>query len=375
MGKKSRSISTATGSVASNNPAGSTTTRTVTAAGERSSARAEADSQHETRYRRLKRSLILMTLSCGIAMTDLLVLKEGVTVVMPDHKPLLAVGMIFGWLVWRRWRVSSKRGLHPIIRTLGFMVILAGCLAILPFNSTVTMLEVPLFTPDECLAVAEATAEAMLRPGFSPTFFLLDPSTEVPVQDLPTEVSTMVSEALRQRLMPFVELEFNSQGQVFLDERLYVEHYQAYHEPPPVAHVRQGQLALRVELDPPESKYVGGGGVRLESMGKTITPGMGSGLVLPAKLRHGSTQPGPNGRSVLVGTLTVRGRNPWQRFVGMWRLWGLFSRSVRYVADMRLSSSGVDSIPAPDPEPQQDEPVGEGAERLTSTEGDAKLDF
>ncbi|CAN0484030.1 unnamed protein product, partial [Ectocarpus sp. 12 AP-2014] len=74
------------------------------------------------------------------------------------------------------------------------------------------MLEVPLFTPDECLAVAEATAEAMLRPGFSPTFFLLDPSTEVPVQDLPTEVSTMVSEALRQRLMPFVELEFNSQG-------------------------------------------------------------------------------------------------------------------------------------------------------------------
>lgn len=50
------------------------------------------------------------------------------------------------------------------------------------------MLEVPLFTPQECLAVAEATAEAVSRPGFSPTFFLLDPSTEVPVQDLPTEV-------------------------------------------------------------------------------------------------------------------------------------------------------------------------------------------
>lgn len=54
MGKKSRSISTATGSVASNNAVGSTTTRTATAAGERSSAHAEADSQHETRYRRLK---------------------------------------------------------------------------------------------------------------------------------------------------------------------------------------------------------------------------------------------------------------------------------------------------------------------------------
>lgn len=40
----------------------------------------------------------------------------------------------------------------------------------------------------------------------------------------------MVSEALRQRLMPFVDLEFSNQGQVSLDERLYVEHYEAYHE-------------------------------------------------------------------------------------------------------------------------------------------------
>ncbi|CBN79202.1 hypothetical protein Esi_0010_0119 [Ectocarpus siliculosus] len=188
------------------------------------------------------------------------------------------------------------------------MVILAGCLAVLPFNSTVTMLEVPLFTPAECLAVAEATAEAVSRPGFSPTSFLLDPSTEVPVQDLPAEVSTMVSEALRQRLMPFVGLEFSSQGQVVLDERLYVEHYQAYHEPPPVAHVRQGQLALRVELDPPESKYVGGGGVRLESMGKTITPGMGSGLVLPAKL---SRLVGSACRSVIVGGLRYISHTAW----------------------------------------------------------------
>lgn len=57
-------------------------------------------------------------------------------------------------------------------------------------------------------------------------------------------------------------------------------------QPPPPAHVRQGQLALRVELNPPESKYVGGGGVFLDSVGKTITPGMGSGLVLPAKIRR-----------------------------------------------------------------------------------------
>lgn len=57
-------------------------------------------------------------------------------------------------------------------------------------------------------------------------------------------------------------------------------------QPPPPAHVRQGQLALRVELTPPESKYVGGGGVFLDSVGKTITPGMGSGLVLPAKIRR-----------------------------------------------------------------------------------------
>lgn len=52
------------------------------------------------------------------------------------------------------------------------------------------------------------------------------------------------------------------------------------------AHVRRGQLSFRVELNPPESKYVGGGGVFLGSMGRTITPGLGSGLVLPAKLRR-----------------------------------------------------------------------------------------
>lgn len=56
-------------------------------------------------------------------------------------------------------------------------------------------------------------------------------------------------------------------------------------QPAPAAHVRHGQLALRVELTPPESKYVGGGGVFLDSMGKTVTPGMGNGLVIPAKLR------------------------------------------------------------------------------------------
>lgn len=54
----------------------------------------------------------------------------------------------------------------------------------------------------------------------------------------------------------------------------------------PPAHLRKRQLAVRVELTPPESTYVGGGGVVLESMGRTITPGMGSALVIPAKLRQ-----------------------------------------------------------------------------------------
>lgn len=56
---------------------------------------------------------------------------------------------------------------------------------------------------------------------------------------------------------------------------------------------------------------------------------------------------------MLVGSLTVRGRDPWQRFVGIWRLWGLFSRSVRYIADRSLTSSGVDTLPVPDLEPEE----------------------
>eukprot|EP00752_Nemacystus_decipiens_P009524 g8513.t1 len=310
----------------------------------------------------------------GFAMTDLLALKEGATVVAPDHKPLLALVTLFGWLVWRRWECSARQGLHPVFRTVGFAVILVGCLAVLPFNATVSMLEVPLLTEDQCRVVAEAAAEAISVPGFMPAFSVFDPSTEIPVQNLPAEVSDMVSEAIRKQLMPFVSLEFGSQGDVSLDETLlYVEHYQPYHEPSPVAHVRQGQLALRVELSPPESKYVGGGGVFLDSVGKTITPGMGSGLVLPAKIRHGSSQPGSTPRSVLVGSLTVRGRDPWQRFMGMWRLWGLFSRNVRYIADRRLASSGVDTIPVPDPEPEEEAVrAGEGEEGSESNE---KLEF
>lgn len=40
----------------------------------------------------------------------------------------------------------------------------------------------------------------------------------------------MVSDALRKKLMPFVALEYASQGEVTLDERLYVEHYPAFYE-------------------------------------------------------------------------------------------------------------------------------------------------
>lgn len=51
----------------------------------------------------------------------------------------------------------------------------------------------------------------------------------------------MVSEAIRKQLLPFVSLEYGSQGEVSLDDTLlYVEHYQAYHEvrvQPPPGHI------------------------------------------------------------------------------------------------------------------------------------------
>eukprot|EP00904_Undaria_pinnatifida_P007029 jgi/Undpi1/3456/HiC_scaffold_16.g06828.m1 len=303
-------------------------------------------------------------------MTDLQGLKEGFTVAAPDSKPLLSLALFFGWSVWRRWNNSGRIGLHPIIRTLGFMVVLAAGTSLLPFNSKVTMYEVQFFTPEECHTVAEAAAAAIAVPGFVPVRSRFDRETEVPFEDLAPEVSSMVSEALQQRLLPFVSLEYGNLGAVTLEEGdVYVEHYQPYHEPPPQVHFRRGQLALRVELTPPQMKFVGGGGVFLGAMGHTVTPGLGSALVLPAKLRHGSSKLEAGTRSVLVASLNVTGRDPWQRFVGMWHLWGLFSRSVRYVADRHLPSSGVKTIPEPEPEPKDVRGGDDAAEESPGEDG------
>ncbi|CAN0499122.1 unnamed protein product, partial [Laminaria digitata] len=52
-----------------------------------------------------------------------------------------------------------------------------------------------------------------------------------PLLSQPNKVSTMVSEALRERLLPFVNREYGNQGAVTLEEEgVYVEHYQAFHE-------------------------------------------------------------------------------------------------------------------------------------------------
>lgn len=50
------------------------------------------------------------------------------------------------------------------------------------------MLEVPLLSADECQAVVTAATEATSLPGYEPTFFHFDLSTEVPLQDLSQEV-------------------------------------------------------------------------------------------------------------------------------------------------------------------------------------------
>ncbi len=50
------------------------------------------------------------------------------------------------------------------------------------------MLEVPLLSADECRALVEATAQAKAVPDFVPSFSVFDPSTEVPLQDLPADV-------------------------------------------------------------------------------------------------------------------------------------------------------------------------------------------
>lgn len=60
-----------------------------------------------------------MLILAGFAMTDLLTLKEGVTVVAPDHKPLLALVSLFGKRQRREAvRNGFSRGLGIHIRTL-----------------------------------------------------------------------------------------------------------------------------------------------------------------------------------------------------------------------------------------------------------------
>lgn len=85
--------------------------------------------------------------------------------------------------------------------------------------------------------------------------------------------------------------------------------------------------------------------------------------------RHGSSKLEAGTRSVLVASLNVTGRDPWQRFVGMWHLWGLFSRSVRYVADRHLPSSGVKTIPEPEPEPKDVRGGDDAAEESPGEDG------
>ena len=54
------------------------------------------------------------------------------------------------------------------------------------------MLEVPLLTADECRTLVEAAAQAKSAPDFVPAFSVFDPSTEVPLQDLPPDVRVHV---------------------------------------------------------------------------------------------------------------------------------------------------------------------------------------
>ena len=50
------------------------------------------------------------------------------------------------------------------------------------------MYEIPLLNGDECRAIVEAAAAAVASPGFVPTRFRFDPSTEVSLEDLSPEV-------------------------------------------------------------------------------------------------------------------------------------------------------------------------------------------
>lgn len=53
----------------------------------------------------------------------------------------------------------------------------------------VTMYELPVLQEAECSALVRATEAASKAPGYFPSTVRFDPATEVPLQDLPEEVS------------------------------------------------------------------------------------------------------------------------------------------------------------------------------------------
>lgn len=58
------------------------------------------------------------------------------------------------------------------------------------------MYEVPLLTAKECEELVKAAGAAMNTPGFVPTRTRHDPSTEVPLEDMSSEVRNKKSRLL-----------------------------------------------------------------------------------------------------------------------------------------------------------------------------------
>lgn len=103
-----------------------------------------------------------------------------------------------------------------------------------------------------------------------------------------------------------------------------------------------------------------------------------------ASSRHGTDVDGVNAqsvlagtRSVLVGAVSVQAQSRWQRLVSMFRLWGLFARRVRYLADRGPSGEEGEADRHPASDLAGEAGVGEGAipERGLDPDGNDPLEF
>ncbi|CAM9647027.1 unnamed protein product [Discosporangium mesarthrocarpum] len=284
-------------------------------------------------------------------------------IALPEHLPLLAPIVAFGWYVRWKWLQAGRKGMRPIIRVVGFTGILLISMGLLPFNTMVNMYETSFLSREECTKLVAATEDVIARSDFIPGSGR-DLSDDVPLGSFPSEVSSMVIHAMNSRLLPFLALHYPGRPVV---KDYHVVKYSPIGSvglgPDQVDLISKGDLAISVELSPSED-FVGGG-IWFRTLGKSLAITYGAALIFPARVWRAGDQVHSGARHVLVASVylkagpipgfeggeewAVEGNGVWggfhRFFKGVVDTKGLLARRIHFVAETNalfpLDSEGV----------------------------------